>query len=81
MVYDVVGFQKVEYDKKDGTGHVSGINVFIATDIPSDRGKGIAVAKEYVKSSLFPYDEVGKYDIEYAKGFNGSAYIAKITKI
>lgn len=81
MVYDVVGFQKVEYDKKDGSGHVSGINLFIATDIPSDRGEGIAVAKEYVKPSIFPYDDIGKYDIEYAKGFNGAAYIARITKI
>lgn len=81
MVYDVVGFQKVEYDKKDGSGHVSGVNLFISTDIPADRGEGIAVSKEYVKPSIFPYDSIGKYDIEYAKGFNGSAYIASITKI
>lgn len=81
MVYDVVGFQKVEYDKKDGSGHVSGINLFIGTDIPSDRGQGLAVVKEYVKTNVFPYEETGKYDIEYAKGFNGSAYIARVTKI
>lgn len=82
MVYDVVGFQKVEYDKKDGSGHVSGINLFISSDIPKDRGEGIAVVKEYVKPTLFDCSwGLGKFDIEYAKGFNGSAYIAKITKV
>ena len=82
MVYQVVGFQRVEYDKKDGSGHVSGVNLFISSDIPNDRGKGIAVVKEYVSGSKVPKDlDIGAYDIEYAKGYNNSAYIANITKI
>ena len=55
MVYSVIGFQRVEYDKKDGSGHVSGVNLYIATDIPKDRGEGVAVTREYVKS-----DKIGR---------------------
>ena len=82
MVYEVLGFQRVEYDKKDGSGHVSGVNLFIGSSIPADRGQGIAVTKEYVKSSLWDKDfTVGQYDIEYARGFNGNAYISRINKV
>ena len=82
MVYDVVGYQRVEYDKKDGSGHVSGVNLFIASEIPKDRGQGVAVSKEYVKSSLLPAGfSIGKYNIEYAKGFNGTAYLSSIEKV
>lgn len=82
MIYDIIGIQRVDYDKKDGSGHVSGVNLFISTDIPKDRGEGVAVSREYVSGSKFDLSQgVGKYDIEYAKGFNGNAYIAKITKV
>lgn len=82
MIYDIIGLQKVDYDKKDGSGHVSGVNLFIASDIPLDRGQGVAVVKEYVNTSKFDIKQgIGKYDIEYAKGFNGNAYISKITKV
>lgn len=82
MIYEIVGFQRVEYDKKDGTGHVSGVNLFVAKNIPTDRGQGIAVDREYVKSSLLPENfTIGTYDIEYAKTYSGQAYIANISKV
>ena len=82
MVKSIVGIQKIEYDKKDGTGHVSGVNIFIASDIPSDRGTGIAVEREYLGSSKVPDDLcLGDWDIEYAKSYTGSAYIERLTKI
>lgn len=82
MIYDVIGFQRVEYDKKDGSGHVSGVNLFIASTIPEDRGQGLAVTREYVKSDKWDKDyTVGKYDIEYSKGFTGNAFISRITKV
>ena len=82
MIKEILGFQRVEYDKKDGSGHVSGVNLFIGTPIPSDRGQGYACDKVYVKSSLFPEGwSVGSYDVEYDVGFEGKAYISKITAV
>lgn len=82
MVYDVIGVQKVEYDKKDGSGHVSGINLFICSNIPPERGEGVAVTREYISSSKWVNGwGLGKYDIEYSKSFNGNAYISAIQKV
>lgn len=84
MIKQIIGVQKVEYDKKDG-GHVSGVNLFISTDIPSERGEGVAVEREYLSTSklqefgVFP--TCGTYDIEYSKSFDGRAYIAAINKV
>ena len=50
MIKQIVGFQRVEYDKKDGSGHVSGANLYIAVPIPEDRGSGLAVERVYVGS-------------------------------
>ena len=82
MVYDVIGVQKVEYDKKDGTGHVSGVNLFVCSNIPSDRGQGVSVTREYISSQKWDSSwGLGKYDIEYSRAFNGNAYISAISKV
>lgn len=82
MVCEVIGIQRVEYDKKDGSGHVSGVNLFIATPIPSDRGSGVAVTREYVSSAKFPKDlGCGTYDIDYGKSYTGNAFINSVTPI
>lgn len=82
MVYDIIGVQKVEYDKKDGSGHVSGVNLYICSNIPSDRGVGVAVTREYINSNKWDSTwGLGKFDIEYSKSFNGNAYISAIQKV
>ena len=82
MVKEIVGFQRVEYDKKDGSGHVSGVNLFIAAPIPTDRGSGMAVDKVYVSSKKIPENfGVGTYDIEYDIDYQGKGYISKITAV
>lgn len=82
MICDIIGIQKVDYEKKDGSGRVQGNTIFIARDIPSDKGVGVAVDKEYISGNKFDLSKgCGAYDIEYNKAFNGSAYIAGLTKI
>lgn len=82
MIKTIVGLQKVEYDKKDGSGHVSGMNIFIGSEIPSDLGAGLAVEKEYLSSKKVPANiTLGTADIEYGKDFYGKAYIANITMV
>lgn len=82
MVYDVIGVQRVEYDKKDGSGHVSGVNLFICSNIPSERGVGVAVTREYIHANKWDRSwGLGKYDIEYSRSFNGNAYISAIQKV
>lgn len=83
MVCDVIGFQRVEYDKKDGSGHVSGVNLFLSVPFKKDEGVGVNVIKEFVKPDLFPIgSDLGSYDVEYTKNpFNGLAYIANITRL
>ena len=82
MIKQIVGFQRVEYDKKDGTGHVSGAHLYIAVPIPQDRGDGIAVERVYVGSKRLPSPlMVGDYDIEYDVDYQGKGYISRIVKI
>ena len=82
MIKSIIGLQKVEYDKKDGSGHVSGMNVFIGSDIPADRGVGCAVEREYISSKNLPTNiSLGQADIEYGKNFDGKAFISSITMI
>ena len=82
MVVEIIGIQNVDYEKKDGSGRVQGNTIFIARDIPSDMGSGVAVSREYVSGNKFDLSKgCGTYDIEYNKAFNGSAYIAAITKL
>lgn len=82
MIKQIVGFQRVEYDKKDGSGHVSGANLYIAVPIPEDRGSGLAVERVYVGSKKLPSPlMVGDYDIEYDVDYQGKGYISRIVKI
>lgn len=82
MIKEIIGLQKVEYDKKDGSGHVSGMNIFIGTKIPDDRGSGLAVEREYLATKNLPVNlSLGSADIEYAKSFDGKAYIERIEMV
>ena len=82
MIKQIVGFQRVEYYKKDGKGHVSGDHLYIAVPIPQDRGDGIAVERVYVGSKRLPSPlMVGDYDIEYDVDYQGKGYISRIVKI
>jgi len=82
MVVEIIGIQKVDYEKKDGTGRVQGNTIYIARDIPSELGTGVYVDREYISGNKFDLTKgCGTYDIEYNKSFNGSAYIANLTKL
>lgn len=82
MVKEIVGIQKVEYDKKDGSGHVSGANLYIAVPIPTDRGQGMAVDRVYVSSQKLPKDfKIGRYNVEYDVDYQGKGYISEIKPV
>lgn len=82
MIKEIVGFQRIEYDKKDGSGHVSGAYLYIAVPIPQDRGSGLAVDRVYLSSKKLPDElKVGTYDIDYDVDYQGKGYISKITAV
>ena len=68
MIVEIIGIQKVDYEKKDGSGRVQGNTIYIARDIPSDRGCGVAVEKEYIS---------GNQSIKFAFSFFGFEIFCK----
>lgn len=49
-IWEVVGTERVSYDKADGT-HVEAVNYHLQSDLMPDEGKGKAVDKIYVSAA------------------------------
>lgn len=67
MQGNVIGFMKVNYTSKTSGRPVRGYNLFVATDIQSDYGKGKKVDKLYLSDpdfNRFP-EVLGMYEIYF----------------
>ena len=77
MIIDVVGFMKVEYDKKTDGSHVKGANIFALQSITSSYGCGQKPVEVgfgnkrscflWVSDKLIPFDslKLGKADVSF----------------
>lgn len=81
-VAKVLGIEKVEYTKKDGT-QVSGFNINIGEEIDPKYGEGLKVSREYIAKARIIGDlELGcDVDLSFGRGFDGKAYLSEVTVI
>lgn len=79
MEVEILGFEKVDYTKKDGT-HVSGYNISYGVSLDPKYGEGLRVTREYVSSRNVKGDlKVGcKALITFGRGFDDKAYLSGV---
>ena len=77
MEVTILGIEKVDYTKKDGT-HVSGYNINYGTELDSKYGEGLRVSREYISSSRVKGElKVGcKALVSFGRGFDDKAYLS-----
>lgn len=79
MEVEILGIEKVDYTKKDGT-HVSGYNINYGTPIDEKFGEGLRVTREYVASSRVQGELKvdSKALVTFGRGFDGQAYLSGV---
>lgn len=75
----VVGIEKINYQKKDGT-RVDGYNLHFTSPLEDNRGSiGSKAGTQYVSKERFGYPmELGEYNFDYGVTSTGKAFLASV---
>lgn len=80
MKIEIIGLEKVSYDKADGK-HVEGYNINYVEPL-NPPSVGLRCSRDYVSANNLPDNlRLGDAEVFFGRGFNGNAYISNIQMI